>query len=133
MVQPRACSLAVMSARTLALAISLLLPAVAAAADEPAPPAETRNCLALANIRQTTVRDARTIDFRLRDGSVWRNSLPFRCPQLGFERAFSYQTSISQLCRQDLITVIQQTGNLGGARCGLGEFQRQPAPPPKAK
>ena len=133
MVQPCGGSLLMMSPRALALALLLLLPVAATATDEPAPAAETRNCLALANIRQTIVRDARTIDFKLRDGSVWRNTLPFRCPQLGFERAFSYQTSISQLCRQDLITVIQQTGNLGGARCGLGEFQRQLTPPPKAR
>jgi hypothetical protein len=117
----------------LALATMALLPAAVAAAADPESKAETRNCLALANIRQTTVRDARTIDFKMRDGSVWRSTLPFQCPQLGFERAFSYQTSISQLCRQDVITVIQQTGNLRGATCGLGEFQRQPTPPPKRK
>lgn len=116
------------------LAVLALAPAGAVAATPPDPKPETRNCLALANIRQTNVRNARTIDFIMRDGSVWRNTLPFQCPQLGFERAFSYQTSISQLCRQDLITVMQQTGNQPfGARCGLGEFQRLPAPPPKPR
>ena len=118
--------------RTLILAI-LWLPGSAAMA-APAPAAtDTRNCLQLSQIRQTDVRNDRTIDFTLRDGSVWRNTLPFRCLQLGFERAFSYQTSISQLCRQDLINVIQQTGNQRGASCGLGEFKRQPPPPSKRK
>jgi hypothetical protein len=112
--------------------LPLSFTANAAAAESGTKPG-TKNCLPLANVRQTTVRDAGTIDFTLRDGSVWRNNLPFRCPQLGFERAFSYQTSISQLCRQDIITVIQQTGNQPGARCGLGEFQRQPTPPPKPR
>jgi hypothetical protein len=131
MVQPPHHSLPTMR-RALALAI-LLLPAGAAMAETPAPAAETRNCLFIANIRQTDVRNDRTIDFTLRDGSVWRSTLPYRCAQLGFERAFSYRTSISQLCRQDLITVIQQTGNQRGASCGLGEFQRQPPPPTKRK
>lgn len=130
-VQPPGRSIATVI-RSCAFAILLLAPAAAAAAED-APPPETRNCLQLGAIRQTDVRNARTIDFTLRDGSVWRNTLPFQCPQLGFERAFSYQTSISQLCRQDLITVIQQTGNQPGASCGLGEFQRQPTPPPKRK
>jgi hypothetical protein len=131
MVQPPGRSLSDMRL-ALAMAI-LLLPGAAAIAAEQPPADETRNCLQLSQIRQTDVRNDRTIDFTLRDGSVWRSTLPFRCPQLGFERAFSYQTSISQLCRQDLITVIQQTGNQRGASCGLGEFQRQPRPPSKRK
>ncbi len=99
----------------------------------PEPPPETRNCLAIANIRQTIVVDGQTIDFRLRDGSLWRSRLPFKCPQLGFERAFSYQTAQSQLCRQDIISVIQQTGSQPiASRCGLGEFVRQPGKPDPA-
>ncbi|WP_439545801.1 hypothetical protein [Sandarakinorhabdus sp.] len=117
-----------------ALAAVMFLLAAPAMAAEPATEPETRNCLQLGNLRQTIVRNDSTIDFVLRDGSVWRNNLPFRCAQLGIERAFSYQTSISQLCRQDLISVVLQTGGQPlGARCGLGEFQRQPTPPPKPK
>jgi hypothetical protein len=111
----------------------LALSAPAAAADL-APAAETKICLPLGSLRQTIVRNDHSIDFVLRDGSVWRNTLPNRCPQLGTERAFSYQTSLSQLCRQDLISVVLQTGGqMLAARCGLGPFERQPAAPPNAR
>jgi len=63
------------------------------------------------------------IDFVLHDGSVLRNRLPYACPQLGFERAFTYSTSLSQLCSVDIITVIVQGGGPSrGASCGLGQF-----------
>ncbi len=128
--------------RALVLVAGLMLAPATAAQDAATPKAaqdaakptaapETRSCLALRSIRDTNVVDNRTIDFTLGDGSVWRNRLPYDCPQLGFERAFSYQTSMSQLCKQDVITVIELTGSRQiGARCGLGEFVRQP---PKAK
>lgn len=81
------------------------------------------SCIELSRIRESKVLDDRTIDFVLRDGSVLRNTLPFSCPQLGFERAFSYSTSISRLCSVDIITVINQGGGVRtGASCGLGKF-----------
>jgi hypothetical protein len=69
------------------------------------------------------VRSDQVIDFELVGGDVLRNELPYRCPQLGFERAFSYSTSITQLCSTDIITVIVQGGGpMRGASCGLGQF-----------
>jgi hypothetical protein len=80
-------------------------------------------CVQLQNIRESKVIDDRTIDFYMRNGKVLRNTLPNSCPQLGFERAFSYRTSITQLCSVDIITVIQQTAGIrAGASCGLGKF-----------
>ncbi len=119
----------------------LLLPLLAitlpASAAEPAgtKAGTTKSCLPIAMIRGTTVVDGKTIDFSLRDGSVWRSTLPAgQCPQLAFERAFSYETSIAQLCQQDVITVLQNMGGLmPGARCGLGPFVAQPPAPPKGK
>ncbi len=82
------------------------------------------NCIQIQNIRSSQVRDDRTIDFRLANGRVLRNTLPNSCPQLGFERAFSYATSINQLCSVDIITVvISGAGPRRGASCGLGTFQ----------
>ena len=115
-----------------ALILPLLLAATPALGQTTAP--ETRNCLPLMQVRSTNVVDGQTIDFQLRDGSVWRNRLPRSCPTLGFNRAFSYSTTIPQLCNVDLIQVIVQ-GNPGiiGASCGLGKFERLPPKPPKAK
>jgi hypothetical protein len=97
--------------------------AIAAATGEP------QGCVLLQNVRESRVVDDGTIDFYTRDGKVLRNTLPNRCPQLGFERAFSYSTSISQLCNVDFITVLQQSGGIRrGASCGLGMFT--PIAPP---
>ncbi len=86
-------------------------------------------CVLLQSIRETRVVDDKTIDFYMRDGRVLRNNLPGSCPQLGFERAFSYSTSINQLCNVDIITVIQQSAGIRrGASCGLGMFM--PITPP---
>ena len=122
--------------KTLMLAASLAaaaLPAPAVAA--PAPAGETRACLLIQTIRQTRVVNDQMVEFITRDGTLWQNKLPNRCPGLGFERAFSYSTSIPQLCDVDVITVFQQSaGTRAAARCGLGKFvsagpARTPKPP----
>lgn len=80
-------------------------------------------CLQLRDIRNSNVIDDQTIDFVTRNGDVYRNRLPNSCPQLGFERAFSYATSITQLCSVDIITVFMNgQPQLRGASCGLGMF-----------
>ena len=109
---------------------------VAGAAQAATPPVEPAkaigpdiSCVQLRNIRESRVRDDKTIDFIMSGGRWYRNTLPNSCPQLGFERAFSYQTSISQLCNVDIITVIVQgAGPRRGASCGLGKFT--PIEPP---
>ena len=107
-----------------AVAATTTLPALAAA-----PPPEAKvvgdaiSCVNIRGIRQTQVRDDQTIDFMMNGGKVYRNTLPNRCPQLGFERAFGYETSQSQLCNVDIITVLVQAGGIRrGASCGLGKF-----------
>ncbi len=87
----------------------------------PAGPAQ--NCVDTNRIRSTRVVDDQAIDFTMNDGTILRNSLPNRCPGLGFEQAFSYSTSINRLCNVDIITVLNQGGgNRRGASCGLGMF-----------
>ena len=99
-------------------------PAVAAVPAAVVPASgKQENCVPLQNIREALVRDDKTIDFILRDGRTLRNSLPYACSGLGFEKAFSYATSLSQLCSVDIITVIKQGGGIrSGASCGLGKF-----------
>jgi hypothetical protein len=85
-------------------------------------PAES--CIPLAQARASRIRDDWTIDF-IRDGKrAWRNTLPQRCPGLKSADAFSYKTSLSQLCSNDIIYVLENVG--GGLRegpgCGLGRF-----------
>jgi hypothetical protein len=94
--------------------------------------APSQSCVGLTQIRESIVRSDKVIDFKMIDGRTLRNRLPYACPQLGFERAFTYATSLSQLCSVDIITVIIQGGGpMRGASCGLGQFT--PISPEAAK
>jgi uncharacterized protein DUF6491 len=91
---------------------------------EARPVGEPVNCISLSRIRNTRVHDDRTIDFHMNGGQIYRNTLPHRCSGLGFEEAFSYETSLSQLCSTDIITVVRTGGGgISGPSCGLGQFQ----------
>lgn len=97
--------------------------AIAAAAPAKAAVGPARSCVDLGRVREARVVDDRTIDFYLGSREVLRNKLPNACPQLGAEKAFTYSTSLSQLCSVDIITVIIQGGGpRTGASCGLGTF-----------
>jgi hypothetical protein len=82
---------------------------------------EPENCVQTTSISNTVVHDNQTIDFVMRGGKVYRNTLPVACSPLGFEKRFSYRTVNSQLCSTDTITVMQ-SGGVGGPTCGLGKF-----------
>lgn len=87
------------------------------------PSGKPESCIGLHQIRESRVRDDQTIDFYMNGGKVYRSTLPHSCPQLGFEKRFSYKTSLSQLCSTDIITVITSPGITAGSSCGLGPFQ----------
>lgn len=93
--------------------------------DDLVPAGKAVDCIQISTIRSSNVRDDRTIDFETNGGKVYRNTLPNSCPSLGFEKRFSYSTSIPQLCSVDIITVLQSGGPglMRGASCGLGKFQ----------
>ncbi|WP_242186725.1 hypothetical protein [Sphingomonas sp. CARO-RG-8B-R24-01] len=110
------------------LVVIALLSATAAAARDTIPVATSEgkpvDCIPLTQIRESRVRDDRTIDFVMSGRKVYRNTLPYACPSLGSEQRFSYATSLSQLCSSDIITVLYQTPDLmRGPSCGLGQFQ----------
>ncbi|WP_448581446.1 hypothetical protein [Thermaurantiacus sp.] len=82
-----------------------------------------QDCILLNRIRETRVLSDQVIDFVMDNGDVFRNTLPYKCPQLGFQESFGYQTSINQLCNVDIITVIiPGIGPNTGASCALGRF-----------
>ncbi|MES2986818.1 MAG: hypothetical protein V4808_02825 [Pseudomonadota bacterium] len=112
------------------LAASALLFAAApgSAGKQQVPPATPAgnpvSCVTLSQVQQTKVRDGQTIDFVMRSGKVYRNTLDGgSCPQLGFEKRFSYKVTGNQLCSVDIITVLTEPGLSQGASCGLGQFQ----------
>lgn len=96
-------------------------PAVSPAAEAIGP---GQNCISLAQISSTRIRDDYTIDFMGAGDKVWRNTLPGRCGGLKSADAFSYETSLTQLCGTDIIRVLDRVGGTPqpGASCGLGQF-----------
>ena len=85
---------------------------------------ESLSCIPRSQVRQSVVRSDQIIDFEMRSGKVYRVTMPSRCPGLGFERAFTYQTSIDQLCGADIIYVLTNVGGnvQRGAGCSLAPF-----------
>lgn len=103
--------------------------AARAAAAIAAAPAATvtgpgQNCIDRSQVRQTVVRSDRVIDFEMNGTKVFRSTLPNRCPGLGQDRAITYETSINQLCTQQIVYTLQNIGGRPqrGAGCSLGEF-----------
>ena len=85
---------------------------------------EPESCIPLAQIRETRIRDDWTIDFVRMGKQAWRNTLPHRCPGLKSADAFTYETSLTQLCSTDVIHVLDRVGGElnKGVGCGLGQF-----------
>lgn len=90
---------------------------------------EARTCVPINQLRNTIVRSDRVIDWQTNGRQMYRTVLAQSCPQLGFEQRFTYATSITQLCAQDIITVLQGPGVQPGASCGLAPFQPIEPPP----
>jgi len=87
---------------------------------------EPVSCIHPSRINTSRVRDDKTIDFEMNGREIYRNTLPYSCPGLGFEEKFSYKLSTNDLCSVDIITVLYSTGGglSQGASCGLGKFQK---------
>ncbi|RNJ63922.1 MAG: hypothetical protein EDM03_06125 [Porphyrobacter sp. IPPAS B-1204] len=83
-----------------------------------------QNCINRSQVRSTIVRSNRVIDFEMNGGAVYRNTLRSSCPGLSFDRAITYETSIDQLCTQQIVYSLQNIGGVPqrGAGCALGEF-----------
>ena len=91
-----------------------------------AQPAKAPICLSTRNIANTSpAPDGTAITFRMTDGSVWRNDLRGRCPDLRWS-GFSWTTSdpMSQVCENEQTISVIRSAEV----CALGKFtQLQPA------
>lgn len=85
---------------------------------------EETDCIQTLQIAQTYIRSPEIIDFRLRDGRMFRNELRQSCPLLDRPtRAIGYDGARNQLCAINVVTVLPPApGGLSGT-CGLGQFQ----------
>lgn len=122
--------------RTLVLGLATLAVATTAGAFDPAerrakqlaaytPVGEAVSCIDINRIDSTSVVSNDVIDFKMRGGKVFRNTLPYSCSGLAFDESFSYRTSTSRLCNVDTIRVLHNYGGRleEGVGCGLGKFQ----------
>ena len=84
---------------------------------------EAERCINTASIRHSRVHDDRTIDFVI-GSRTYRNTLERGCSGLGFEKSFTYSTSINRLCAGEIIYVLRTVGGRldRGPGCSLGEF-----------
>ena len=83
-------------------------------------------CLSTRDIRDTDAqKDGTAILYTMRDGSVWRNDLRGRCPDIRWD-GFSYSTSnpMESICDNEQTLHVFRTGEV----CGLGKFT-QVSPP----
>jgi hypothetical protein len=88
-------------------------------------PAKARNvCLNASNIQRTQAKDDRTLDFYMRDGTVWRNTLRQLCPMLRTSPFSQVLNSGDLVCSNQQFIHVLQTGDM----CALGDFvQLSPA------
>lgn len=89
------------------------------------PVGEAVNCIDTHRIDTTNIVSNEVIDFKMRGGKVYRNTLPHSCSGLAMEDRFSYRSSIGQLCSVDTVRVLHSYGGRleEGVGCGLGKFQ----------
>lgn len=99
-----------------------LAPAVLTLADEVE---DGERCVDTRRISSTEIIDDQNILFHMRGHRIYLNTLPYRCSSLARENRFSYRTTISRLCDNDLITVLYESGIglTSGPSCGLGLFR----------
>jgi hypothetical protein len=85
-------------------------------------PAEAADkiCLQTRNMKDTTPRDDGTaITFKMNDGSVWRNDLKGRCPDLKFNGfAWTIRNPGGTVCDNEEIIRVIRSGEI----CALGKF-----------
>lgn len=86
---------------------------------------ETRSCLSLTRIDQIDPLTDRIWLVEARDGTVYLNQASSGCSQA--TSAFTYlryETPTGQLCRNQIVEVIQQGNDIPAGSCVLGEFER---------
>lgn len=83
-------------------------------------------CLRTNMIRDTKVVDAKTIDFRMTDGTAYRNTLPSACDGLMFD-GFVYRVRADEICDNAQSIRVLRSGEV----CMLGTFNKLSTPTPK--
>ena len=100
-----------------AFAGAVLVLAVSAPAEVPAPPASSTLCINVRNVERTEVKDDQTIVFHMRDGKMWENRLRRICPMLTTS-PWAQVLHSDQVCANQQFIHVTRTGDT----CALGDF-----------
>jgi len=84
---------------------------------------ESQNCLMLSAVRDTDALDDYTLLVEASGAAVYLNELNGRCTGLGREGRYVRRSSSSQMCKGDIIRVINSFGATLGS-CSLGAFEK---------
>ena len=107
--------------RTVLAVLALTLTAPALAEDfKP----ESRHCLNLPGLK---TRMTNAHELLARDGKYWRNTAG-GCGALMKGRAYSIDTSMTQICSGDIITIYEGSSGFGYGACTLDQWERTPKP-----
>lgn len=82
-------------------------------------------CIDTRRISNTRIVDKRNILFYMRGEDIYHNELPRNCFGLRPGKTISYRTSLSRLCNNDFITLLDSFG-MGmsrGPSCAIGKFR----------
>ena len=82
-------------------------------------------CIDTRRISNTRIVDKQNILFYMRGGDIYHNELPRSCFGLRPGKTISYRTSLSRLCSNELITLLDTFG-MGmsrGPSCAIGKFR----------
>lgn len=83
------------------------------------------SCLGLASIRSIDALDDWRLLVHARNGDVYLNETKGRCSGAARPNTrIEYATSLSQLCRNQIIRIVDNGTNMMNGSCGLGDFER---------
>lgn len=94
-----------------------------------APASASPVCLQPQLIADSKVISDTVIEFRMKNGTFYRNTLPNKCPGLKFEDGFRWDIQGGEVCSNlQTITVLRR-----GNTCMLGAFEKYTPPPPDSQ
>lgn len=87
---------------------------------------DPKKCINSSRLARTKTVNDKTVDFTLRNGKTYRNTLLTSCSIIRNNDRFTYrQESSTRLCKGDKISSLETIGDRlqSFGLCGLGEFQ----------
>ena len=85
-------------------------------------PGRPASCIPLRQIRSTYYVGGRTILYRMRNGTVYRNDPPGGCPGLNSSLALETRNPTGLLCSGEIAFVRDYSQGYSPGACALGEF-----------